>query len=140
MKLFKTLGLGFALFVAACSTPGGGALYRLSQDDVLILEAAKALLPTEAHWAHHDDQRCDLEATSWTLFCALNKASTQVIGEFQLRRPALEEVRMVVEQVAGQTLERRLIDFNNLPTTSFADVLSVLDIAIKRLQARLNAS
>ena len=60
--------------------------------------------------------------------------------EFQLRRPALEEVRGVVEEVAGQTLDRRLIDFNNLPSTSFEDLHRVLDISIKRVQARLDAS
>ncbi len=76
----------------------------------------------------------------WTLFCALQKASNDVLGEFQLRRPALEEVRGVVEEVAGQTLDRRLIDFNNLPSTSFEDVHRALDISIQRVQARLDAS
>jgi hypothetical protein len=70
----------------------------------------------------------------------LQKASNDVLGEFQLRRPALEEVRGVVEEVAGQTLDRRLIDFNNLPSTSFEDLHLVLDISIQRVQARLDAS
>jgi len=141
MKILKTFCLGTALFVAACSTPdGGGVTYRLNGDDILILQTAKGLLSDESKWAHHDDQRCDLEATTWTLFCALQKASNDVLGEFQLRRPALEEVRGVVEEVAGQTLDRRLIDFNNLPSTSFEDVHRALDISIQRVQARLDAS
>ena len=140
MKNLKIIGLCFALLGTACSTPtGGGSAYGFGEEDILILQTAKGLLGDESQWAHHDDQRCDLNATTWTLFCALQKASTEVLGEFQLRRLSLEIVRVVVEEVAGQTLDRRLIDFNNLPSTSFEDLHRVLDISIERIEAQIGA-
>jgi len=115
-------------------------MFRLTQDDVLILEGARTLLANQDKWTRNEDTKCNLEATSWTLFCALQKSSYDVLGEYQLRRPALEEVRVVAEQLAGQTFERRLIDFNNRPETTFEDIQKVLDIALERIRARLAAS
>jgi len=137
----KVLGLAGSLFLAGCSTPFIGVdMYRLTEDDVLIIQTARSLLNEEGQWAHHEETQCDLKATAWTLFCALQKASYDVLGEFQLRRPALEEVRVVVEQLAGQTFERRLIDFNNRSETSFEDIQKALDIALGRIKARLAVS
>ena len=140
-KCLKVLGLAGSLFVAACATgPSGYDVYRITEDDLLILQTARSLLGEEDQWAHHEETQCDLGAVAWTLFCALQKASYDVLGEFQLRRPALEEVRVVVEQLAGQTFEKRLIDFNNRPETSFEDIQKALDIALGRIRARLPAS
>lgn len=140
-KYLKVLGLAGSLFAAACTTgPSGYDIYRVSENDVLILEGAKGLLANPDNWTRNEETQCNLEASSWTLFCALQKASYDVLGEFQLRRPALEEVRVVVEQLAGQTFEKRLIDFNNRPETSFEDIQKALDIALGRIRARLPAS
>ncbi len=140
-KCLKVLGLAGTMFVAACTTgPSGYDAYRITEDDVLIIQTARSLLGEESQWAHHEETQCNLKAAAWTLFCALQKASYDVLGEFQLRRPALEEVRVVVEQLAGQTFERRLIDFNNRPATSFEDIQKALDIALERIKARLAVS
>lgn len=139
MALLFLASLGFAL--AACSHGGPPPDYfRVTEADVQILEEARSLLSDEGKWAHHEQQQCDLTVETWTLFCALQKASTDVLGEFQLRRPALEETRYVVDEMSPQELERRLIDYNNLPTTTFADIQKVLDTALERIQARLAAS
>jgi len=140
-NLMKIIGISGTLFLSACSTgPSEYDMFRVTQDDVLILEGAKTLLASRDKWIRNEETQCDLDATTWTLFCALQKSSNNVLGEYQLRRPALEEVRMVVEEMAGQTFERRLIDFNNRPETTFEDIHKALDIALERIKARLPAS
>ena len=140
IKQLKVIRLAAILFLAGCSSsPSSGYnIYLPTADDVLILQTAASLLAAEGQWTRNEETQCDLDATTWTLFCALQKASFEVLGEYQLRRPALEEVRVVVEQLAGVSLERRLIDFNNRPETSFADIQEALDIALQRITARVN--
>ena len=125
-----------ALALAACST--GPAYPVVSQADADILIEAKRLLSDESKWTRNEDSQCDLDALQWTLFCALQKASFTVTGSYELRRVALEDTRYTIDKMMGpETLERRLIDYNNLPGTTFADIQTVLDRALARVNARL---
>jgi hypothetical protein len=64
----------------------------------------------------------------------------EVLGEYEHRRAALQEVRFAIEEVAkGREFEHRLMDFNNLPETRLADVHRVLDVAAARVRARLES-
>lgn len=113
-----------------------------TQEDYEILMEAKRLLSEESKWTRNEDTQCDLEAKQWTLFCALQKASYVVTGTYELRRIALEDTRYVVDQMMNSTgLEtverRRLIDFNNHPTTTFSDIQKVLDLSLVRVETRL---
>lgn len=140
-KPLTFISLAASLLFSACATPpysgGLGALQWPTQQDVRIIETAQDLLSDPSQWTRSDEQQCNLDATAWTLFCALQKASYEVLGQFELRRPALEEVRQVVEQQAGRTFEARLIDFNNLPTTTFQDIQQVLVISLQNIKARV---
>ena len=125
-------------------TPSREELERRDQpvtkDDLLILEKAAALLGTETAWNRQDDRECaDDEASGKrSLFCALQKASIDVLGKYDHRRAALQEVRFAVEDATrGQQFEHRLRDFNNLPSTTLADVRTILQVAAERVQARL---
>jgi hypothetical protein len=110
----------------------------VSSQDLEILLRAKALLPDEAHWNRHDDRNCPPDAKTLSLFCALHKASVEVLGEYEHRRAALQEVRFAIEEVTkGREFEHRLMDFNNLPETRLADIHRVLDIAAQKVQAKL---
>jgi hypothetical protein len=110
----------------------------VSSQDLAILTRAKQLLPDEAHWNRHDDRNCPPEATTYSLFCALHKASIEVLGAYDHRRAALQEVRFSIEAVTkGREFEHRLMDFNNLPETTLADVQRVLDMAVVEVQKRL---
>src|SRR6266545_2037772 len=82
----------------------------------------------------------DDEATGKrSLFCALQKACIDVLGAYDHRRVALQEVRFAVEDATrGQDFEHRLRDFNNLPTTKLSDVKKVLHIAMDRVKSRLD--
>ena len=113
----------------------------VSSQDLAILRRAKELLPDEPHWNRHDDRNCLPEAMTYSLFCALHKASFEVLGTYDHRRAALQEVRFSIEAVAkGREFEHRLMDFNNLPETTLADVQRVLDMAVAEVQERLNSA
>jgi hypothetical protein len=112
----------------------------VTTEDLRILERADALLKDELAWNRNDDRVCDDDraAGKWSLFCALETACTEVLGEYDHRRAALQEVRFVVEEATrGREFEHRLMDFNNLPETRFDDVKQVLRTSAQRVAARL---
>ena len=112
----------------------------VSEDDLRILVKARALLETDAVWNRSDDRECaDDEASGKrSLFCALQKACVDVLGVYEHRRVALQEVRFAVEDATRrQDFEHRLRDFNNLPTTRLTDIQRVLQVATDRVKARL---
>lgn len=112
----------------------------VTADDVAILARAQALLQSNAVWHQVDDRECqDDEARGvWSLFCALQQASIDVLGSYDHRRVALQEVRFAVEEATrGRAFEHRLRDFNNLPATRLEDIQRVLAVAKERVSARL---
>ena len=107
-------------------------------DDLRLLQRADQLLSSPARWDRHDTRICLPSAPSLSLFCALQKASLDLFGEYGHRAIALEEVRFAIEDVTdGRRFSHRLKDFNNLPSTEFRDVKTVLTIAIHRIRKRL---
>jgi hypothetical protein len=73
------------------------------------------------------------------LFCALQAASIEVLGQYDHRRVALQEVRFAIERVSGgREFEHRLMDFNNLPGTTFDDIKKVLTMARENVASRLS--
>lgn len=114
----------------------------VTADDVAILVRADALLKSAAVWNRADDRDCrDDEATGKrSLFCALEKACIDVLGSYDHRRVALQEVRFAIEDATrGRTFDHRLRDFNNLPETRLEDLKRVLAVAKDRVNARLKA-
>jgi hypothetical protein len=78
---------------------------------------------------------------SFSLFCALQKASIDVLGTYDHRRAALQEVRFAVEDATkGREFEHRLMDYNNLPETQFSDIKHILSAAKEKVVARLGAT
>jgi hypothetical protein len=124
-------------------------------DDLRILRRADALLGDASVWNRHDDRVCDDDEASGkrSLFCALQKADREVLGEYQHRNVALQEVRFAIQDATRDqqtamairalrrfSLPHRLMDFNNLPETRFEDVKQVLRVASERITARLEKS
>ena len=159
-RVKRILALGFAAIAAVVALdrgldarwwaqtaplpPTSSDLERRDQsvtaDDVRILTRAAELLKDESAWNRADDRECaDDEATGKrSLFCALQKACIEVLGKYDHRRVALQEVRFAVEDATrGRDFEHRLRDFNNLPTTRLADIQAVLKVALDRVRARL---
>ena len=113
----------------------------VTNDDLRILLKADELLKDESAWNRRDDRKCDDdEATGKrSLFCALQRACIDVLGAYDHRRVALQEVRFAVEDATrGRDFEHRLRDFNNLPTTRLADIERVLQVATEQVRSRLN--
>ena len=114
----------------------------VTADDVAILVRAEALLSSADRWNRADERDCkDDEATGKrSLFCALEKACIDILGNYDHRRVALQEVRFAIEDATrGRAFEHRLRDFNNLPETRLEDVRRVLAVAKERVNARLKA-
>lgn len=130
------IGLAVAAVLLACASRPAGS--PEAAPDLRILLRADEILADASKWNRHDDRVCHPEDTTWSLFCALQKASIEVLGEYQHRRVAIQEVRFAVEEATkGMELEHRLMDFNNLPATRFEDVKRVLAVAIDRVRQRL---
>ena len=147
--------VGAVCVFAACSTPkpgGPGAAaasevapeerrdQRVTLEDLHILVRADEILATPAVWNRHDTRECNPTDTTWSVFCALQKASLEVLGEYRHRAVALQEVRFAVEEATrGIELQHRLMDYNNMPSTRFEDVKALLRVATERVRARLAA-
>jgi len=106
--------------------------------DLAILDDAMTRLVDPELWDRADDRQCSPDDETVSLFCALQFASEAVVGEYQHRRTAIQEVRFAIEDfTGGRDFEHRLMDFNNLPETSLDDVRQVLAMARDRVRDRL---
>lgn len=106
------------------------------EEDVRILERADVLLSGEGVWNRADTRQCPEGAVKLSLFCALHRATIEVLGEYDHRRAALQEVRFAIEE-RGKDYEHRLMGFNNDTDTSFLDTKQVLHAATERVRKRL---
>lgn len=85
-------------------------------------------------------KRMPPDAKTLSLFCALKKASIEVIGVYDHRRAAVQNVRFAIEDVTkGREFEHRLMDFNNLPDTQFSDIKGLLVAARAKVARHLAA-
>lgn len=144
-QISKTILLAF-LFTAlsGCATTPVPAYEDRDQpvavQDLEILDRAGALLANESAWNRKDTRECPPDAKSLSLFCALQKASIEVIGTYDHRRAALQEVRFAIEDATGgREFEHRLMDFNNLAETRFSDIKAIIAAARIKVMARLEA-
>jgi hypothetical protein len=148
--------LGFVLQLAAASvaaqdtdqeptfTPTSLELEKrdrpVAQEDLEILVRADEILADISKWNREDDRICedDESADRRSLFCALQKACIEVLGAYDHRRVALQEVRFeIVDVTDGRKFAHRLRDYNNLPETKFDDVKQVLKVAREKVSVRL---
>jgi hypothetical protein len=117
----------------------GGFEVPVDDKDSQILAKAREILSGPSVWNRHDDRVCgDSRAKqSWSLYCALYRASLDVTGVFLPGRPVMQEMRVAMVEVADPSLrfQRGLLDFNNLESTTYADVVKVFDLAEQRLRA-----
>ncbi len=107
------------------------------ETDLKILERANALLVRPAVWNRHDTRDCPEGAPTLSLYCALHDASIQLTGKYEHRRTALQEVRFAIQDTVGHDLDHRMMDYNNMATTSFGDIKALLYKAEARIRDRL---
>ena len=105
-----------------------------SLDEKIVQEAAQ-LLSTLTAWNRADNRNCPAAATTWSIYCAMIKASISVTGGSHHRRPAMEVVRAIIdERTATRNYHHRLRDYNNDPTTTLRDVQSLFSEALTRMR------
>ena len=107
--------------------------------DVEIIDRARTILSSETVWDRADDRVCQDSDSTFSLFCALHRATRELAGRYEHRRTALQEVRFAVDEAtAGRNYEHRMRDYNNDPATSLASIHAVLAAARLRLMRRLS--
>jgi len=113
----------------------------VTQADLRIVKRAREILNTPAKWNRADNRVCPVDAETFSLYCALEKATTDVDGKFEHRGAAMQEARFVVEELApGKNYHHRLMGYNNDSATTFADVGKFFDRLESRISARLRAT
>ncbi len=105
--------------------------------DRQIVRRAAAILSSDSVWNRADTRVCPTTATTWSIYCAMQRATVEVTGAFHHRRPALEVVRLIVEKrAAGRPYHHRLMDYNNDPSTHLDDVRSLFAEALAQMAPR----
>lgn len=111
----------------------------VTKADVKIVQRARKILDSPSKWNRADTRVCPAEAKSFSIYCALQKATVEVTGNFEHRGAAMQEARFVIEEIApNRDYQHRLMDYNNDPRTTFADVQKVLQILQDRIVKRLS--
>ncbi len=107
--------------------------------DLLIVKRARALLDSPSSWNRADNRKCPDGARTFSIYCALAVATIEIGRKFEHRGAALQQMRFVIDEItATRDYDHRLMDYNNDPRTSFADVQEVFRITESLLALRLN--
>lgn len=113
---------------------------KVTADDVRIVERARDLLRSPGNWNRDDNRECPKGAKSFSLYCALDRATVEVMGRFEHRGGAMQEARFVIDDnlAKGNHYEHRLMDYNNDPKTTFADVQEFFRLLELRINHDIN--
>lgn len=111
----------------------------VSKSDVEIVKKARQILNSPQKWNRADNRICPDTETKFSLYCALEEATYEVTGDFAHRGAAMQEARFVIgdDLAPENNYHHRLMDYNNDPQTTFADVGRFFDFLQGRIEARL---
>ena len=112
-----------------------------SRTDLEIITVAINLLKDPTNWHKEDDRRCedDDENSQWSFFCALKKASVQVMGEYNHRSSVMQLIRHMIEKEhPGKKWEHRFKDYNNMSETTFDDIKRLMHEAKAAIEDKLS--
>jgi hypothetical protein len=111
----------------------------VTKADVRIVQRAREILDSESKWNRADTRVCPANAKTFSLYCALKMATDEVSGKFEHRGAAMQEARFVIDEIAPnrKNYEHRLMDYNNDPTTTFADVQKFFQLLKEHVARRL---
>jgi hypothetical protein len=108
--------------------------------DLKIVNRARSILNSSSEWNRADTRVCPASARTFSLYCALEKATDEVSSKFEHRGAAMQEARFVIDEIAPNrnNYQHRLMDYNNDPATTFADVQKVFRLLEARIAKRLS--
>ena len=120
MKLFLLslaiiFATGFETFGQEFERDNGNIDIPFDSVDIQILKRANNILLNESVWSKEDDRKCqdDIDSNKYSLFCALYKASIDIVGKYDHRKPALQQVRWIIDNQYKERLAgHRLMDFD----------------------------
>src|SRR5215471_10079641 len=89
------------VFLATCSSAQDDSNARppVTAADIQIVQKARKILDSPAKWNRADTRVCPDDAKTFSLYCALEKATKEVSKEFEHRGAAMQEARFVIEEV-----------------------------------------
>ncbi len=107
--------------------------------DLEIVRHAQQILSSPSQWNRADKRVCPADAKTFSLYCALEKATGEVKGKFEHRDAAMQESRFVIDDIAPnrKNYKHRLMDYNNDPSTTFADIQKFFTLLENRITLRL---
>jgi hypothetical protein len=142
--LIAVLLLPFAVKAQATETkfPGDSNVRPpMTKADLQIVKRAREILDSPSKWNRADNRECPAGAKTFSLYCALQMATIEIGGKAEHRGAALQETRFVIDEIAAdRKYEHRLMNYNNDPTTTFADIQEVLRITESLITLRLKAN
>lgn len=111
----------------------------VTEADLRIAKRAQEILDSPSKWDRADTRECPPKAKTFSLYCALEKATLEISGKFEHRGAAMQEARFVIDDVAPNrnTYNHRLMGYNNDPTTTWADVQKFFALLQDRINKRL---
>ena len=111
----------------------------VTKANVQIVERAREILNSPSKWNRADTRVCPADAKSFSIYCALEKATKEVTGRFEHRGAVMQEARFVIDDIApnAKNYHHRLMNYNNDPTTTYADVQKFFEILENRIAVRL---
>lgn len=111
----------------------------VSKSDVEIVKRARQILNSPERWNRADNRTCPDSETKFSLYCALQKGTYEVTNDFAHRGAAMQEARFVIDEdlAPKNNYQHRLMNYNNDPKTTFADVQRFFDFLQARIEGRL---
>jgi hypothetical protein len=123
----------------------------LRQDDLRIVHRAREILNSPEKWNHADTRVCRVQpcrlgcpsdARTFSLYCALKRATEEVKGSFDHRGAAMQGARVVIDEIVvnRKDFQHRLEGYNNDATTTFADIQKVLRLLEDRIKREIDVA
>lgn len=112
----------------------------VSRNDIRIVHRARKILNSPAKWNRADNRECPAAQTTYSLYCALEKATEEISKNFEHRGAAMQQARFVIDDdlAKGNHYHHRLMDYNNDPKTTFADVQKFFALLEQRIKQQLD--
>ena len=125
--------------IAAQSQDESQARPPVSKSDVEIVKKARQILGSPEKWNRADNRDCPDGETKFSLYCSLENATYEVTGDFGHRGAAMQEARFVIDEdlAPKNNYQHKLMNYNNDPHTTFADVQRFFDFLQARIEGRL---
>lgn len=111
----------------------------VTEADLRIAKRAREILDSPSKWNRADNRKCRAGAKIFSLYCAIEKATDEVSGNFEHRGAAMQEARFVIDEVAphAKSYKHRLMGYNNDPSTTFSDIQRIFDLLEANIAKRL---